>query len=72
MRRASGTLFAAVLLAACVVFAAEPHQVHGQPSLGSLFLPLLNFAMFVALFRYFAWPVITDRVLDVYRRVVGA
>jgi len=66
--RAGGILFAAVLLAVCTVFAAEPHQAHGQPSLGSLFLPLLNFAMFVALFWYFAWPVISSALVD--RRLV--
>jgi F-type H+-transporting ATPase subunit b len=69
VRRASGILFAAVLLAVCTVFAAEPHQAHGQPSLGSLVLPLINFAIFVGLFWYFAWPVITSALLD-RRRVV--
>jgi F0F1-type ATP synthase membrane subunit b/b' len=67
--RAGGIAFAAVLLAVCTVFAAEPHQAHAQPSLGSLFLPLLNFAIFVAVFWYFAWPVITSALME-RRRVV--
>ena len=69
MRRASGIVLAAVLLAVCTVFAAEPHPAHGQPSLGSLFLPLVNFAIFVALFWYYAWPMITSALVD-RRRVV--
>jgi F-type H+-transporting ATPase subunit b len=69
MRRASGIFFAAVLLAASAASGVEPHQAHEQPSVASLFLPLINFVTFVALLWYFAWPVITSALAD-RRRVV--
>jgi F-type H+-transporting ATPase subunit b len=63
---------ALLLLAAAlpaVAIAAEEHAAHTAPSVGSLVLPLLNFATFAALFWYFAWPVIVG-ALSARRKLV--
>jgi F-type H+-transporting ATPase subunit b len=52
-----------------VAIAAEEHASHGAPSLGSLVLPILNFATFAALFWYFAWPLIV-RALSERKKLV--
>jgi len=51
-----------------VAWAAEEHAAHGA-SLTSLLLPLFNFAMFVALFVYYAWPLVVSALAD-RRKVV--
>jgi F-type H+-transporting ATPase subunit b len=51
------SLTAAATLLAGVAFAAEAHGAHEPPSLTtSLLLPILNFAGFVFLLYWFAWP----------------
>ncbi|MET0153970.1 MAG: ATP synthase F0 subunit B [Candidatus Binatia bacterium] len=63
---------AKLLLAAAlpaVAIAAEEHAAHTAPSLGSLVLPILNFATFAGLFWYFAWPLIVG-ALSERRRLV--
>jgi F0F1-type ATP synthase membrane subunit b/b' len=59
MNRLIGVLLTAALPGAVAV-AAEEHTAHATPSLGSLALPFANFAIFVGLFWYFAWPLIVD------------
>jgi F-type H+-transporting ATPase subunit b len=57
MNRVIGVLLTAALPGAVAV-AAEEHAAHAAPSLGSLVLPTVNFAIFALLFWYFAWPLI--------------
>jgi F0F1-type ATP synthase membrane subunit b/b' len=52
-----------------VALAAEEHAAHGAPSPSGLFLPLINFATFVGVFAYFAWPVIVSALAE-RRRLV--
>jgi F-type H+-transporting ATPase subunit b len=56
---------ATTLLAACVAFAADAHGEHEVPSLTtSLILPILNFAGFVFLLYWFAWPVLLSALAE--------
>jgi F-type H+-transporting ATPase subunit b len=58
------------LFATGVAFAAEAHGGHEAPSLTtSLFLPILNFAGFVFLLYWFAWPVLVAALAE-RRRVI--
>jgi F-type H+-transporting ATPase subunit b len=57
MNRVIGVLLTAAL-PVTVAVAAEEHAAHAAPSLGSLLLPTLNFAIFAGLFWYYAWPLI--------------
>ncbi len=52
-----------------VAIAAEEHSSHGAPSLGSLVLPILNFATFAALLWHFTWPLIV-RALSERKKLV--
>jgi F0F1-type ATP synthase membrane subunit b/b' len=67
MKRPWTIAVAMLALATCAAIAAEPHAEHAAheaASISSLFLPLLNFALFVALFWYFAWPVVRAALID--------
>jgi len=67
MKRAARIVTVAGLVSLTgVALAAEEHAA---PALSTLFLPLINFATFVALFGYFAWPVIVSALAD-RRRLV--
>jgi F-type H+-transporting ATPase subunit b len=57
-------LAVAVALPGAVAAAAEKHAAHAAPSLGSLVLPAINFGTFVALFWYFAWPLILTALTE--------
>ncbi len=57
-------LAAALALPGAIAVAAEEHAAHAVPSLGSLVLPAINFATFVALFWYFAWPLIVAALAE--------
>jgi F-type H+-transporting ATPase subunit b len=59
----------AVAMYAGIASAAEERGAHGA-SLTSLFLPIINFATFVGLFVYFAWPLIVSALADRRRLVV--
>src|SRR5437879_13809732 len=70
MKRAAAIVTLAGLVASTgLASAAEEHAAHGAPALSSLFLPLINFATFAALFGYFAWPVIVSALAE-RRRLV--
>ncbi len=60
---------AGLVSSTALALAPEEHAAHGAPALSSLFLPLINFATFVALFGYFAWPVIVSALAE-RRRLV--
>jgi F-type H+-transporting ATPase subunit b len=51
-----------------IAFAAEKHGAHAEPTISSLFLPLVNFALFAFLFARYAWPVIRGALTE--RRTV--
>ncbi len=59
-------LGAALLLsgASGIACAAEQHAPHAEPSLASLFLPLVNFTIFVVVFYRYAWPVLRGALAD--------
>lgn len=56
--------------------AAEKHTAHAEPSVASLFLPVVNFAIFVFVFHRYAWPALrgalTDRRMLVEREISEA
>lgn len=58
-----------------LAFAAEEHaaraahEPHAAPSIATLFLPLVNFAIFVFIFFRYAWPAIRSALLE-RRRLV--
>jgi F-type H+-transporting ATPase subunit b len=44
--------------------AAEGHAAHGLASPTSLFLPIVNFSIFLYLLFHYAWPVVRDALVD--------
>jgi F-type H+-transporting ATPase subunit b len=44
--------------------AAEGHAAHGPASATSLFLPIVNFSIFLYLLFHYAWPVVRDALAD--------
>jgi F-type H+-transporting ATPase subunit b len=69
-QRIASLATAATLLAGCVAFAAGAHSEGEAPSLTtSLFLPALNFAGFVFLLYWFAWPALLSALAE-RRRVI--
>jgi F-type H+-transporting ATPase subunit b len=69
IRRLTSLATAAALLAGCVALAAGAPGEHEAPPLTSLFLPILNFAGFVFLLYWFAWPVLLSALAE-RRRVI--
>jgi F0F1-type ATP synthase membrane subunit b/b' len=64
------SLTAAATLLAGVAFAAEAHGAHEPPSLTtSLLLPILNFAGFVFLLYWFAWPAFLSALAERRRSI---
>lgn len=65
IHRISSLSTATILLAGDVALAAEAHGGPAGPSLtNSLFLPLFNFAAFVSLLYWFAWPVLLSALAE--------
>jgi len=64
-RRCSGPC-AVLLLSGSggVALAAEHHAAAAAPSAASLFLPIVNFAIFVFVFHRYAWPVLRGALAD--------
>jgi F-type H+-transporting ATPase subunit b len=65
IHRLTSLATATALLAAWVAFAADAHGEHEAASLTtSLFLPILNFAGFVFLLYWFAWPALLSALAE--------
>lgn len=47
-----------------IALAAEQHAAHAEPSVASLFLPVVNFAIFALVFHRYAWPVVRAALSD--------
>lgn len=47
-----------------IALAAERHAVHAEPSVASLFLPAVNFAIFAIVLHRYAWPVLRAALAD--------
>lgn len=71
-------LFAILLggLGVARVIAAEPHAAHAEPPLTSLFLPFVNFSIFLYLSYRYAWPIVRDALAErrklVEKEIAGA
>jgi F-type H+-transporting ATPase subunit b len=65
-------LVAAILLLAAPVLAAEAEHAaeHGvEPSIGDLFLPTINFAIFAFIVARYVWPVVVEALVDRRRKI---
>jgi F-type H+-transporting ATPase subunit b len=70
IHRLSSLTTATILLAGDLALAAEAHGGPEGPSLTtSLFLPLFNFAAFVFLLYWFAWPVLLSALTERRRSI---
>jgi F-type H+-transporting ATPase subunit b len=49
---------------ATLALAAEEAAHHEAPSIASLFWPVVNFAIFVAIFARYAWPVVREALIE--------
>lgn len=58
------TALAVSPLLASLAIAKETHDAHAAPSISTLFLPAVNFAIFAVIFFRYAWPAIRAALLE--------
>jgi F-type H+-transporting ATPase subunit b len=64
IRSLSPAIFLALAGSTRFALAAEEAGHHEPPSITSLFWPIINFAIFVAILARYAWPVVRDALVE--------